>query len=196
MYDAKVPSSRSLGFDPVLAAREVWRGKGWGPAAAGMATVTSIMRAHQLLLGQANDVLRPFNLTFARYEVLAWLAWNAECGSLSLSQIGERLQVTPATVTNAIDRLEADGLVRRVPHPSDARSTLAEISARGRRTVAAATAQLNAKLFETVRLSETEMETLFRLLMKVRIEAGDFSAAEADGRWEAPARAGGATGRS
>jgi DNA-binding MarR family transcriptional regulator len=166
---------RSLSFDPVVAAREVWKSKGWGPAATGMATITSIMRAHQLFLARSNEVLRPFGLTFARYEVLAWLAWNTDCGSLSLSQIGERLQVTPATVTNAIDRLEADDLVRRVPHPDDTRSTLAEITARGRRLVAAATAELNTKVFETVRLSQEEMESLIRLLVKVRVEAGDFS---------------------
>jgi DNA-binding MarR family transcriptional regulator len=183
---------RSLSFDPVGAAREVWTSKGWGQAAAGMATVTSIMRAHQLFLGQANEVLRPFDLTFARYEVLAWLAWNTECGSLSLSQIGERLQVTPATVTNAIDRLEADDLVRRLPHPSDARSTLAEITVRGRRTVAAATAELNSKVFETVQLSPGEMESLIRLLVKVRVEAGDFSAEAGKGTWTSPARARGA----
>jgi DNA-binding MarR family transcriptional regulator len=107
--------------------------------------------------------------------VLAWLAWNADCGSLSLSQIGERLQVTAATVTNAIDRLEADRLVRRLPHPNDTRSTLAEITARGRRLVAAATAELNNKVFETVQLSQEEMDSLIRLLIKIRVEAGDFS---------------------
>ncbi|HWE57270.1 MAG TPA: MarR family transcriptional regulator [Acidimicrobiales bacterium] len=168
-------SSRSLSFDPVGAARDVWRSKGWEDAATGMATVTSIMRAHQLFLGQANDVLKPFDLTFARYEVLAWLAWNAECGSLSLSQIGERLQVTPATVTSAIDRLEADDLVRRVQNPNDARSTLAEITTRGRKTVTAATAQLNGKVFERIQLTQGEMETLVGLLLRVRVEAGDFS---------------------
>jgi DNA-binding MarR family transcriptional regulator len=140
-----------------------------------MAAVTSVMRAHQLLLAHANEVLRPFNLTFARYEVLAWLAWNAECGSLSLSQIGERLQVTQATVTNSIDRLEADNLVRRLPHPNDARSTLAGITAKGRRTVSAATTELNTQVFESVRLSKDETESLIRLLVKLRIHEGDFS---------------------
>lgn len=175
-----MPAPRNLSFDPVAQAREVWKSKGWADAAAGMAMVTSIMRAHQLFLAQANDVLRPFGLTFARYEVLAWLAWNADCGSLSLSQIGERLQVAPATVTSAIDRLEADGLVRRLPHPSDARTTLAEITARGRRSVAAATTELNTRVFETVRLSREEMEALFRLLVKIRVEAGDFSSSTAE----------------
>ena len=147
-----------------------------------MATVTSIMRAHQLFLAQANEVLRPYDLTFARYEVLAWLAWNADCGSLSLSQIGERLQVTPATVTSAIDRLEADSLVRRVPHPNDARSTLAEITAKGLKAVTAATSALNARVFEQVQLSQEEMESLIGLLVQLRVEAGDFSSAVGNGR--------------
>jgi DNA-binding MarR family transcriptional regulator len=170
-----MPASRNLDFDPVAEAREVWRSKGWESAAAGMAMITSIMRAHQLFLAEANDVLRPFDLTFARYEVLSWLAWNADCGSLSLSQISERLQVTPATVTKAIDRLEADELIHRVPHPSDARTTLAEITARGRKVVTAATTELNTKVFESVRLSEQEMDQLFGLLVKIRVAAGDFS---------------------
>ncbi len=176
-----MPTARSLSFDPVAAARDVWKSKGWGHAAVGMAAIISIMRAHQLFLSQANEALRPFDLTFARYEVLAWLAWNADCGSLSLSKIGERLQVTPATVTNAIDRLEADRLVRRVPNPSDTRSTLAEITAHGRRLVAAATTELNQKVFEAVQLSQEEMESLIRLLLKVRLEAGALSAAKAKG---------------
>lgn len=179
-------ASRSLSFDPVVAARDVWASRGWAPAATGMATVTSIMRAHQLFLAQANEVLRPFDLTFARYEVLAWLAWNAECGQLSLSQIGERLQVTPATVTSAIDRLERADLVRRLPHPDDARSTLAEITPRGRKTVAAATDELNTKVFETVQLNTEEMETLIRLLFRIRAQAGDF-AYDTDGASRRPA---------
>lgn len=154
----------------------MWKAKGWAQASAGMATITSIMRAHQLFLAQANEVLRPFDLTFARYEVLAWLAWNADCGSLSLSQIGERLQVTPGTVTSAIDRLEDDGMVRRLRHPNDARTTLAEITALGLRTVTAATDELNARVFEAVQLSPSEMDTLIRLLLKIRVEAGDFDA--------------------
>jgi DNA-binding MarR family transcriptional regulator len=176
VYAAVVATTRTLSFDPVGAARDVWASKGWSSAAPGMAAVTSIMRAHQLFLAQANEVLKPFDLTFARYEVLAWLAWNAECGQLSLTQIGERLQVTPATVTSAIDRLEADDLVRRLPHPNDARSTLAEITPRGLRTVSAATDELNANVFEAIPLSKKEIESLISLLVRVRVEAGDFSA--------------------
>jgi len=139
-----------------------------------MAAITSIMRAHQLFLARANDTLRPFDLTYSRYEVLAWLVWQSDDGSLSLKDLSEFLQVTPATITKAIDRLEGARLVRRVPHPHDARTTLARITARGRRVVGQATDALNRDVFEAVSLSDEEMHDLFRLLLKVRVDAGDF----------------------
>jgi DNA-binding MarR family transcriptional regulator len=86
-----------------------------------MAVVTSIMRLQQIYLGRANDVLRPFGLTFARYEVLMLLSF-AQRGALPLGKIGERLQVNAASVTNAVDRLEAAGLVTRRSNPDDGRA--------------------------------------------------------------------------
>ena len=53
-------------------------------------------------------------------------------GALPLGKVGERLQVHRTSVTNIIDKLEADGLVRRVPHEADRRTTLAEITDAGR----------------------------------------------------------------
>src|SRR5690606_40003864 len=49
------------------------------------------------------------------------------------------LQLHPTSVTNIVDRLEADGLVKRVPHPSDRRATLVEITEPGRQRLQAAT---------------------------------------------------------
>ena len=95
-----------------------------------MAAVTSIMRAQQLLLAHLNEALKPFDLTFPRYEALMLLSFTRN-GSLPLGKIGERLQVHPTSVTNTIDGLEASGYVRRVPHESDRRATLAEITSDG-----------------------------------------------------------------
>jgi hypothetical protein len=55
-----------LPFDPIARAAQIWEQR-FGPAEA-MAAVTSIMRAHQLLLGELDGLLRPHGLTFARYE--------------------------------------------------------------------------------------------------------------------------------
>src|SRR6476660_2547477 len=119
-------------FDVVEASRRVWLEQ-WEPeAASGMAVFTAVLRSFQLLNDQVNTVMRRHDLTFARYEVLAWLATDPE-SPLTLSWISKTLRIPPATATNIIDRLEADKLIRRVPHPSDARTTLAEITTRGRR---------------------------------------------------------------
>ena len=69
-----------------------------------MALVTSIMRTHQILSARVDATLAPFNLTFARFEVLMLLDFS-RAGRLPLGKIGQRLQVHPASVTNAIDRL-------------------------------------------------------------------------------------------
>ena len=97
-----------------------------------MAAVTSLMRAQQVLMARLNDLLRPHGLTFPRYEALMLLSFT-RAGALPLGKIGERLQVHRTSVTNIIDKLEADGLVRRVPHAEDRRATLAEITDAGPR---------------------------------------------------------------
>src|SRR5436309_11367527 len=135
-----------LRIDPIAEARRHWTAR-WGTEPARpMAAVTSIMRAQQVLLARLNDVLRPFGLTFPRYEALMLLSFTRR-GALPLGKIGERLQVHRTSVTNIIDKLEADGLVRRVPHAEDRRATLAEITPAGRKIAEQATAALNADLF-------------------------------------------------
>lgn len=84
-----------------------------------MAAVTSIMRAHQILLSQLDTLLKPHDLTFARYEALVLLTFS-KTGALPLSKIGERLMVHPTSVTNTVSRLERAGLVRRMPNPATA----------------------------------------------------------------------------
>ena len=108
-----------------------------------MSAVTSVMRAQQVLLARLNEALRPFDLTFPRYEALMLLLFTRR-GSLPLGKVGERLQVHRTSVTNIIDKLEADGLARRVPHAEDRRTTLAEITDEGRRVALAATEAMHA----------------------------------------------------
>ena len=109
-----------------------------------MAVVTSIMRLQQVFLARADAVLRPLGLTFARYEVLMLLSF-ARRDALPLGKIGERLQVNAASVTNAVDRLEADGLVARRSNPDDGRVTLAALTPSGRRTATEATGRSTSR---------------------------------------------------
>jgi DNA-binding MarR family transcriptional regulator len=138
-----------------------------------MATVTSIMRLQQIFLARADAELRPLGLTFARYEVVMLLSFSTT-GSLPLGKIGERLQVNAASVTNAVDRLEAQGLVSRRPNPDDGRGTLAAITAKGRRLAGRATAAMNAHVFSDLGLDEPALRALFDSLAHLRRAAGDF----------------------
>ena len=138
-----------------------------------MAAVTSIMRAHQLVMARLNDELKPWELTFARYEALMLLFFS-RTGSLPLGKMGARLQVHPTSVTNLIDGLEKLGYVTRAAHPSDRRTTLALISDRGREVAQDATTALNAMHFGTGEMSRTDLATVTDVLRRMREEAGDF----------------------
>jgi len=138
-----------------------------------MRAVTSIMRAQQVLLAGLDAVLKPFGLTFSRYEALILLTFSS-AGSLPLSKVGERLQVHATSVTNVVDRLEASGFVKRVPNPSDGRGTLAVITDSGREVADAATQELHKTQFGLQDLQAPDLEALFRILRELRIGAGDF----------------------
>jgi DNA-binding MarR family transcriptional regulator len=163
-----------LPFDPIEEARRQWVEHGWVEAADGMAIVTSIMRVQQIYLARIDAVLRSFDLTFARFELLSLISFS-RTGALPLSKVGARLQVHPASVTSAVDRLETQGFVRRLPHQTDRRMTLVEIRPVGRAIVGEATMALNEKVFAALGLSVSEMEKLSVLLRNVRDAEGDFA---------------------
>lgn len=166
-----------LAFDPVARAGELWERHWPGQAPEtydSMRAVTSIMRAHQILLAELDALLRPFGITFSRYEALVLLFFSRE-RRLPLSVIGRRLQVHATSVTNVIDRLEGAGLVRREPNPQDGRGTLAVLTERGAEVAAAATERLNGARFAMDGLAGEQLQALFAVLTELRRNAGDFS---------------------
>jgi DNA-binding MarR family transcriptional regulator len=169
-----VPSSRPLDFDAIAEARRQWEAREW-PVPAAMSATTSIMRAQQIILAAVDEALRPFDLTFARYEALVLLGFSRQ-GSLPLGKMGDRLMLHPTSVTNIIDRLERQGLVSRMAHPTDRRTTLATITEEGRRCVDKATEAVTATQFGMGALSNAELDQLTAILRKMRIHAGDFPA--------------------
>jgi DNA-binding MarR family transcriptional regulator len=164
---------RRLPFDPVAEARRRWVEHGWAEAAPGMAAVTSLMRAQQIVSARVEEVLRPHGLTFARYEVLMLLVLSSR-GTLPMARIGERLQVHPASVTNAVDRLQGQGFVERTPHPTDRRATLVGLTDAGRSVAGRATGELNATVFAEPGLAPADVEHLVEVLTRMRADAGDF----------------------
>ncbi len=162
----------NLPFDPIARAGKLWERR-WRRSPA-MLAVTSIMRAQAILLAELDSLLKPYDLTFARYEALVLLTFSSS-GALPLSKIGERLMVHPTSVTNTIDRLERQGYVRRRPNPSDGRGVLAEITDSGRETVELATRDLMAAEFGLGMYDEDELGEIFDVLRPLRVGAGDFA---------------------
>lgn len=161
-----------LPFDPIMRAATLWDER-IGPSRT-MAAVTSVMRVQQILLSAVDGALRPHGLTFARYEALVLLTF-ARTGKLPMRVMGERLQLHPTSVTNIVDRLQADGLVRRTPHPTDRRATLVEITEAGAALLERATAAVTAIDFGLGGLTPEQETQLTGLLGLVRHAAGDFA---------------------
>ncbi len=80
-------------------------------------------------------------LSLAKLGVLDSLVTKG--GSLPLGRLADILACVRSNVTQLVDRLEAEGLVRREPDPQDRRVTLAVITDEGRRRYAEATRARN-----------------------------------------------------
>ncbi|HYO00953.1 MAG TPA: MarR family transcriptional regulator [Mycobacterium sp.] len=166
-------SSQPAKRDPIALARHNWERAGWGGVADGMVAVTSVMRAHQILLARVETALRPYGLSFSRYELLRLLAFSSS-GALPITKASDRLQVHVTSVTHAIRRLEGDGLVERIPHPTDGRTTLVRLTDLGRSTVEDATMTLNDEVFADIGISAPECAALAAAIETLRRQAGDF----------------------
>lgn len=163
--------ARPLPFDPIEEAGRQWS-KRWDGVAQMMAA-TSLMRAQQVVLSRVDEALKPWSLTFARYEVLVLLFFSST-GSLPLGKMGDRLMLHQASITNLVDRLEQQGFLRRVPHPTDRRTTLAELTEDGRSIIEAATAAVVGAGIGVPELDDDDAAHLHRILLQLRAGAGDF----------------------
>jgi MarR family transcriptional regulator for hemolysin len=84
--------------------------------------------AHALRL-RLEEALQTVELSGAKYELLTQLVERGE--PLPLSELAVGQQCAPSNITQLIDRLEAEGLVRRVDDPADRRSKRAELTQLG-----------------------------------------------------------------
>jgi DNA-binding MarR family transcriptional regulator len=102
------------------------------------------------------------------------LLYFSRHGELPMGKMGDRLMLHPTSVTNIIDRLEQQDLVRRIPHPTDRRTVLAQITEDGRQVVEKATEAVTSPSFGVDGLTVAELDQVTDLLRKLRIAAGDF----------------------
>ena len=158
-------------IDTTAEARRNWEAFGWPEAAPGVEALTSVIRSAQLMRQRAEEILKPFGISFPRYELLAVLMFSRS-GAMPMTKASARLHLPAASVTHSVAQLEKSGLVERSPDPKDGRGTLVSITDQGIALVSAATPELN-RYFQALGLDAAELGQLKALLNKVRRVHGD-----------------------
>jgi DNA-binding MarR family transcriptional regulator len=98
---------------------------------------------------------------------------------LTPSEISDRTLISSATMTSTLDRLERQGLVRRVPNPEDRRSVLVEVTEAGRALCDRFLPGINALQIAVMSdLEPAERNQLLDLLAKVLAGAARVAEAE------------------
>ncbi|MFN2604180.1 MAG: MarR family winged helix-turn-helix transcriptional regulator [Gemmatimonadaceae bacterium] len=90
----------------------------------------SVMHAAHLIEDRIEGALGRVGLSIAKHGALSELESAGE--PLTLSQLAARLSCVRSNMTQLVDRLESDGLVKRVDDPADRRSVRAELTALGK----------------------------------------------------------------
>jgi DNA-binding MarR family transcriptional regulator len=116
------------------------------------------------------DVFGQYGLTFGEYEVLAALVRSGAPHRLKPSELVTALVLSSGAMTNRIDRVEAAGLVERLPDPDDRRGTLVALTEKGEQVVdEAVVAHLANEERLLTELSAAERGQLTDLLRKLLV---------------------------
>ena len=94
-----------------------------------------LLEAGRAQYARLEEALKGVGLSAAKYYVLSQLAESGE--SVPLRQLAEEQECVPSNMTTLVDRLESDGLVRRIDDPADRRSKRAELTPLGQEKAAA-----------------------------------------------------------
>jgi DNA-binding MarR family transcriptional regulator len=139
--------------------------------------LTLLHAAMRSVRREASARLDDVGTTPGQFRMLRTLAKSD--GPQRPSTLAGMLDVAPRSVTSKVDDAEADGLVRRLPDPTDRRATLVELTAQGRETLARVAAERYSGA-QTVlsRLGAQERVELLRLL---RVVAGQDDDGASDG---------------
>jgi DNA-binding MarR family transcriptional regulator len=147
------------------------------------------MQDDQLRANLANAVVRLFrqvnrvhNRLFATHgmsaEQVHILLTLGVYGHMTMGRLQKHLSLSSATLTGAIDRLEAQELVRRVPSPDDGRAFVIEslLPGRKRSQLESLVEQGDERCFSV--LTAGERKELLRLLEKCATHLDDAAAAK------------------
>jgi DNA-binding MarR family transcriptional regulator len=111
-----------------------------------------------------------FDITLPRFDLLAQL--DRTPNGMTLGELSQRMMVSNGNITGLVDRLAAQGLIKRKPSPKDRRVQIVSLTAEGRkffRTMARENAEWVGEIFAD--LTKTDIEALMPLLAKTKTSA-------------------------
>jgi DNA-binding MarR family transcriptional regulator len=129
----------------------------------------ALLHAHHQIVNTLDAELRAeHGITFGDYDVLLRLARAPE-RRLRMSELAERVMISPSGLTRAVDRLTEAGLVTRARDAADARSVFASLTPEGRDTVkrAARTHLRGVREHFTGRLTEEQLRQVVTALQVI-----------------------------
>ncbi len=130
-----------------------------------LAVLGRLQRLAGLVRRRVDAILKPYGLAWELLDVLGTLRRAGQPFRRTPTALYRACMLSSGAMTNRIDRLEAAGLVSRIPDPEDRRGTLVGLTARGLEVVDEAIAAVWAAQAQLVAgLTETEQEQLSTLL--------------------------------
>ncbi len=126
-----------------------------------------LLKTAKALQERLEDALKAVGLSRAKMEALDQLA--KACEPMPLRALAEAHRCVPSNMTTLIDRLESEGLVRRVDDPADRRSVRAELTPFGaERAAAGAEVLIRVQQDFASSLSPSDRAALQRILTSLR----------------------------
>jgi DNA-binding MarR family transcriptional regulator len=131
------------------------------------AAVLAVVKTSSWLLHEVSPVFAAHGITATRFDALDALSRHG--GAARPAELRDTLHLPAQTITSVLDQLQAAGLVSRSPHPSDRRSTIAELTPAGRQAIE----QICPPLIEIEddcmsALSQAEQDQLIGLLARIQ----------------------------
>ena len=134
---------------------------------AAEATLFTFLDVADQLYERVGEALARVDLSYPKYEVLDQLRREGE--PVSLRALADCQSCARSNITQLVDKLEADGLLRRVADPDDRRGVRAELTEDGKARAIEGKTQLDLVLAEfAASFSAPERAELGRLLGRLR----------------------------
>jgi len=134
------------------------------------------MKAHRTLRRHAERSIEAVDMCLSDFAILEAILHK---GPQSVSELGRRIELTSGSMTTAIDRLEARGLVTRADHATDRRTWVIHLTPEGRALISKVFARHEQAMERAMRgLSKSERATLTDLLKRLGTTADEQLAQE------------------